>query len=194
MEYYGVNMEFFIHKLSDNKSIQEKIKEFLFSQIKSEYGYGYVPEYHEDIINMENFYLNSCNSELFYIMDDENKIIATIAIRPYDKNFKEFNGIYDSKSTASIWRLFVDPKFRRHGLATKLFNIVEDFCYVNNYNEIYLHTHKNLKGGFSFWQAMDFEITLDTNNELQTVHMVKNIPKLNDSNLINSSSEKRVLV
>lgn len=187
-------MKFFIHKLSDNKNIQVKIKNFLFSQIKNEYGYGYVPEYHRDIVNMESFYIESDDSELFYILNDNCEIIATIAVRPYDKNFKEFDGVYNSESTASIWRLFVDPNYRRHGLATKLFQTVENFCYVKNFNEIYLHTHKNLKEGFSFWQAMDFKIILDTNNELQTVHMVKDIVSLNESNVINTSIKKRVLV
>lgn len=171
-------MNFPIYKLSNNRNIQNLIKDFLFTQIKREYGYNYVPEYHNDIMNMGNFYINSENSELFYVMNYKNNIIATIAIRPYDKNFKEFKGIYNNKSTASIWRLFVDYNYRRQGLATKLLQTVEHFCYINNYTEIYLHTHKNLKSGLEFWKTQGFKITWDTNDNLQTVHMIKKIPKL----------------
>ena len=56
-----------------------------------------------------------------------------------------------------------------------LFNIAEKFAHENLYKEIYLHTHKNLEAGFSFWKKVGFNVTWDTNNELQTVHMVKNL-------------------
>ena len=87
----------------------------------------------------------------------------------------EFKDLYSHESTASIWRLFVDKYYRRCGLATQLYGIVEKFCIENNFNEIYLHTHKNLEAGFSFWKKVGFEITLDTHNNLQTVHMVKSL-------------------
>ena len=44
-----------------------------------------------------------------------------------------------------------------------------------DFNEIYLHTQKNLVAGFNFWKKVGFHVTLDTNNDLQTVHMVKNL-------------------
>ena len=87
----------------------------------------------------------------------------------------EFQDLYSKESTASIWRLFVDKYYRRCGLATQLYDVVEKFCCENNFNEIYLHTHKNLEAGFSFWKKVGFNVTWDTNNELQTVHMVKNL-------------------
>ena len=56
-----------------------------------------------------------------------------------------------------------------------LTGVVEEFCYEKDFNEIYLHTQKNLVAGFNFWKKVGFHVTLDTNNELQTVHMVKNL-------------------
>ena len=60
---------------------------------------------------------------------------------------------------------------------TRTFQNFETFtlCYENDFNEIYLHTQKNLVAGFNFWKKVGFQVTLDTNNELKTVHMVKNL-------------------
>lgn len=171
-------------QLSDNICEKTRTQEFLFKQIKKEYGYGYVPKYHKDIMNLNEYYINPRKNNLFLAKNPENdEIIATIAVRGYDKKFKEFEGLYNKEDTASIWRLYVDEKYRRLGLATKLFKLVESFSYLNNYKEIYLHTHKNLNGGLNFWKKMGFETTVDTNNDLQTVHMIKKLPKFKLNNV-----------
>ena len=165
-----------IKELSDEFFEMELVKNFLFEQIKKEYGYGYVPEYHKDIINLDEYYVFPKRNNLFLAVDNEkDKIVASIAVRSYDKSFKEFKHIYNGQYTASIWRLFVDRDYRRCGLASELFNRVENFTYLNNYKQIYLHTHKDLCGALQFWKKMGFEITWDTNNELQTVHMEKKL-------------------
>ena len=157
----------------------DEVQKFLFSQIKREFGYGYIPEYHEDIKNLREYYIYPQRNSFFVAYDESNNIIATIGIRAYDKSFEEFEEIYSSNRTASIWRLFVDEKYRRCGIASMLFNIAEKFAHENLYKEIYLHTHKTLDGAIDFWKKMGFKITIDTNNELQTVHMDKAILNIN---------------
>lgn len=93
--------------------------------------------------------------------------------------------IYSKNTTASIWRLFVDENYRRCGIASKLFQLVENFAYENQYKEIYLHTHKTLPEAIDFCKKMGFKITIDTNNELQTVHMDKRI--INQNQLLHQS-------
>jgi activator of 2-hydroxyglutaryl-CoA dehydratase len=46
------------------------------------------------------------------------------------------------------------------------------------YDNIYLHTHKNLPGALEFWTKMGFVVSLDSNDELLTVHMDKQIQEL----------------
>ena len=169
-------MNFSIKELADDSDSKIQVRNFLFSQIRREYGYGYIPEYHKDIIDLNKYYIDCKKNNLFFIENNDNgRIIATIAVRAYDKDFLKFRGLYNKDSTASIWRLFVDRHYRRCGLATQLYNLVEDFCYDNDYHEIYLHTHKNLEAGFNFWKKVGFNVTWDTNNSLQTVHMIKNL-------------------
>lgn len=167
-----------IKKLENDVEQIKNLQKFLFGQIEKEFGYGYVPAYHKDIKNLNSYYIEP-EKNIFLIAIDEysGEIIGTIGLRAYDKNFDEFEGIYSSNSTASIWRLFVDEKYRRCGIASKLFDLVEAFAFENHFAEIYLHTHKTLDGALDFWKKMGFRITLDTHNELQTVHMEKNISR-----------------
>lgn len=168
-------MDIIIKELENNAEDIRNVQEFLFSQIQEEYGCGYVEEYHRDIKNLMDYYILPNKNGFFMALDENNNIIATIAIRGYDKEFKEFKSLYTKEKTASIWRLFVDKQYRRLGLATSLFHITEEFCRKNEYEEIYLHTHKNLNGALIFWKKMGFEITVDSDDEFQTVHMIKNI-------------------
>ena len=159
----------------DENSIDD-VQKFLFKQIKQEFGFDYVPAWHQDIIEMDEFYINPDRNNFFIALNAQtNEIIATIGIRAYDKEFDEFKDRYLKENTASIWRLFVDKKYRRCGIASKMFAIAENFANTKSYNEIYLHTHKTLDGAIEFWTKMGFIITLDEGNELETVHMDKQI-------------------
>ncbi|WP_298501533.1 GNAT family N-acetyltransferase [uncultured Methanobrevibacter sp.] len=171
-------MNIVIKQLSNDSNQICDVQEFLFNMIKNEFGYGYVPQWHQDIVNMEKYYINPKRNGFFVAYDDTGKIRATIGLRAYDKDFQEFKNSYSDKTTSSIWRLFVDTRCRRCGLASKMFNIAENFANEKDYNEIYLHTHKNLDGALSFWKKMGFVVVLDTANDLQTVHMEKRIQKL----------------
>lgn len=180
-------MNISINELGNDSNRINEVQKFLFSQIKKEFGYGYVPEFHHDIKNLKEYYIDPQRNSFFVAFDESNRIVATIGIRAYDKSFEEFEGIYSSNRTASIWRLFVDERYRRCGIASTLFNIAEKFAHENSYNEIYLHTHKTLDGAIDFWKKMGFKITIDTNNELQTVHMDKII--INNNQLMCTESQ-----
>lgn len=170
-------MAIVIKEVSEIQNKIPYIKDFIFDQIKKEYNGDINPQYHYDILEIEKYYFTPQRNNLFVAMEGD-EIIGTIAVRGYNKSFDEFKGKYDKDTTASIWRLFVDEKFRRNKLATKLYTAVEEFSKENNYKYIYLHTHKNLEGALLFWQKMGFDITLDTDDEFQTVHMHKNLIKL----------------
>ena len=163
---------------NDSKQIAD-VQEFLFNMIKKEFGYDYVPEWHQDIMNMGKYYINPKRNNFFVAYAEKTgEIIATIGIRAYDKDFPEFRHLYSKETTSSIWRLFVDRRCRRCGLASKMFSVAESFANGVGYNDIYLHTHKNLDGAITFWSKMGFVVALDANDELQTVHMDKKIQEL----------------
>ncbi|MDO5815098.1 MAG: GNAT family N-acetyltransferase [Methanobrevibacter sp.] len=163
---------------NDSRQIRD-VQEFLFSMIKKEFGYGYIPKWHQDIVDMTKFYISPKRNNFFVAYSQKTgEIMATIGLRSYDKDFPEFRDLYSKDLTSSIWRLFVNEKYRRCGLASKMFNIAENFANDEGYKDIYLHTHKTLDGALEFWTKMGFVTVLDAKDELQTVHMDKKIQKL----------------
>lgn len=172
----GMNVA--IRPLSNNPKEIKRVQEFLFKMIKMEFGYGYIPKWHQDILKMDEYYIEPERNNFFVAYLKTGEIIATIGIRSYDKDFPYFRGLYSKDNTSSIWRLFVDKRYRRCGLASKMFSIAENFANESEYGEIYLHTHKTLDGALEFWTKMGFVVVLDSNDELETVHMDKKIQGL----------------
>ena len=168
-------MEVTIKKLISDSEMIDNVQKFLFSQIKNEFGYGYVPMWHQDIMDMESYYINPERNNFFVAYNENCEIISTIGIRAYDKDFPQFRGIYSKNITSSIWRLFVDRRYRRCGLASKMFSVAETFANSCDYENIYLHTHKTLPGAIEYWTKMGFVVVLDSDDELETVHMDKEI-------------------
>ena len=163
---------------NDSRQIHD-VQDFLFKMIKKEFGYDYVPEWHQDIVRMSEYYVGPEKNNFFVAyVEETGEIIATIGIRAYDKDFPEFRELYSRDTTSSIWRLFVDRRCRRCGLASKMFSIAENFANEAGYDDIYLHTHKDLDGALEFWTKMGFVVALDSNDELETVHMDKQIHEL----------------
>jgi ribosomal protein S18 acetylase RimI-like enzyme len=162
-----------IQDLKNNEQNIKEIQNFLFSQIKQEYGYGYIEEYHQDIKYLNKYYKHPERNNFFIALNEENEIVGTVGVREYDKNYEIFNGIYSKEFTASIWRLFIHKNYRGLGIGTQLVRIAEKFIEDNNYNEIYLHTHKNVEGALDFWKKLEYCVNIDTEDELKTVHMIK---------------------
>ena len=181
-------MEIIINELTDDEKLLGDVRRFLFKQIKTEFGFDYVPEWHRDIMNLEEFYISPERNNFYVAFNESNDIIATIGLRAYDKDFAEFRDVYSKDKTASIWRLFVDCNYRRCGLASEMFGICENFAVESGFESIYLHTHKTSPGALEFWTKMGFIVALDACNDLQTVHMDKDIRKMDISPAMSSFS------
>ena len=132
-----------IKELKNDSNDIKKVQEFLFKMIKLEFGYDYVPEWHQDIVNLNDYYINSERNAFFVAYSESGEIIGAIGLRAYDKDFPEFRHLYSNETTSSIW-----------------------------------NTHRNLDGALKFWTKMGFVITLDEEDDLETVHMEKYIKKL----------------
>lgn len=151
-----------------------EIEKFLFKMVKESYGLDYVPEYHYDIKDLYRYYLKPQKNN-FYIVIDKNtdQIIGTSGIRSFDRKNPIKNRNYSKDTTASIYRVFVEKKYRHQKIATSLIQKVEEFCRNNNYREIYLHTQRPSYGALPFWLSQEFEIIDDTMDEMGTIHMEK---------------------
>ena len=163
-----------IIELNEDLMKEFDVEEFLFDMIKKCYHMEYVPQYHYDIINLEDYYVTPEKNTLFVAIDsDKRKIIATAAVRKYDKDYHIKGKHYTPQTTASIYRVFVHPDYRRSKLATKMVKKIEEFCKQEGYHEIYLHTQKDSIGALPFWLNNNYKITEVTNDSFGTIHMEK---------------------
>lgn len=167
-------MDYVIREIKNDFSEIEAVKEFLYGQIQIEYGIGPTPKFHYDIEGIVDYYILPDNSNFFVVLDGD-KIIATAAVRAYDVDYDLFKGLYSKDDTASIWRLMVDENYRRHGIARKLVNIIEEFAKNAGYSQIYLHTHRYLESGLPFWKSCGYKITIEEDDYDETTHMIKEI-------------------
>ncbi len=166
-------MEINIYELNEDLLSKYDIEKFLLDMVKLCYDMDYTPEYHQDIKNLEEYYLKPEKNTFVLALDSKkDKIIGTCAIRAYDRDFKIKDRNYNDKETASIYRLFVEPTYRHNKIATKMLKKIEEFC-ENNYKEIYLHTQKDSYGGLPFWLSQEYIIVEESNDEFGTIHLEK---------------------
>ncbi len=118
---------------------------------------------------------NRKENTFFIALTEKEEIIGAISISLYDNRIINLQKRYDKKNIGEIGRCYIQEKFRRKGIASKLFQLCNTFAIEKKYEKLYLHTHYFLPGGFPFWKEMGFKIILDEKNSLQTVHMEKSL-------------------
>lgn len=167
-------MYYLIKKLESDVEMIKNLQNFMFDLIKEEYGIGYIPKYHYDIVNLKQTYLTPVNNNFYFAINPHNQeIMGTIGIRGYDKDCAQFKDRYNENSTASFWRLFINKKYRRNHIGSNLVKIAEEFVISRDYEEIYLHTQKSVIEGYEFWKSLNYNVTSIEDDD--TVHMEKKL-------------------
>ena len=165
-------MEMEIREIQNDDSEIKSVQDFIFSQIRIEYGIGPTPKFHYDILDMKKYYVIPDRNAFFAAYDGDN-IIATAGVRAYDKDYEFFKDCYNEDYTASIWRLMVDSEHRRKGLARSLVKEIEEFAKKKGYKEIYLNTHRYLEAALPFWDSLGYELTVEEDDYDETNHTIK---------------------
>jgi len=137
-------------------------------QLFPEIYHGQVPK---DLQNFEQYYVHNPLG-CFITVKDQNRIIGTIAYRAYDHRFD----LNLPSNTVEVVKLFVLPKYRRKGIATKLCDMLFSHAKNNRITSLYLHTHPFLPAAEEFWTLQGFEVIqrewIDT---YDTIHMSKSL-------------------
>lgn len=121
-----------------------------------------------DLAQFEATYLQGGGR--FLIACNDGQIVAAIGYLPYDNRFPQLN--YQGRKTVEVVRLFVQPAFRRFGLAGALYRALEVIAQAEGVEVMYLHTHPFLPGAIDFWLRQGFEvIDVEADPIWQTTHM-----------------------
>lgn len=127
-----------------------------------DFGYGYVPAWHRDVIDIEDTYLTD-QRHLLLVAVCAGEVVATTGVRSagpaHPPHPRWLADRYPSGSTAQLVRVYVHPEHRRHGLARTLVHRACDFVTTTpGYDCVYLHTNVNVEGAEAFWRGLAKEV------------------------------------
>jgi GNAT superfamily N-acetyltransferase len=140
----------------------EGARRLMLDTFYRDFGYGYVPEWHRDVIDIERTYLDHPRHLLLVALHGD-EVVATTGVRssgpahpPHPRWLAER---YPSGTTAQLVRVYVHPGHRRHGLAGTLVRQACDFVAgTPGYDSVYLHTNVNAEGAEPFWRGIGKEV------------------------------------
>ncbi|WP_247048302.1 GNAT family N-acetyltransferase [Arthrobacter rhizosphaerae] len=122
-------------------------------------GYGYVPEWHWDLDDLDGVYVRNPRQAMFIAMHDE-EVVGTCALRmggpsspPHPAWLAERYS--DPHQVAQLLRLAVLPEHRRKGLARELVGRVWEFATADTGTTLLcLHTNAKVPGAEDFWRSL----------------------------------------
>lgn len=127
-----------------------------------------------DLRRFESTYITHPYGAFLQARTSAGKLIGVIGMMPYDFRFPHLQ--LDQRPTVEVARLFVEPDFRRYGLASQLFQTLQQYAQERGVERLYLHTHPFLIGAYEFWLRQGFSL-LDFCEEASfpTMHMARHV-------------------
>jgi|SRR5690606_5120990 len=118
----------------------------------------------------------------------QGKLIATIGMMAYDNRFPYFS--FTATKIVEVVKLFIEPAYRRSGLATRLVHELKKMGQKQGVELLYLHTHPFLTGAYEFWLKQGFDLMLSCEEAgFETLHMTLDKTKVIKTNTFNSFME-----
>jgi GNAT superfamily N-acetyltransferase len=127
---------------------------------EEDFGYGYRPEFHGDVDDMQGTYLaNPRHTLLLAVADDTGAVVGTAGVRSGglkpDFNEPWLVARYDPESTAQLVRVYTRREWRGHGVARALVEQTVRFVAGEpSYTVLALHTDPRSPGSERFWRSM----------------------------------------
>ncbi|MBC9713547.1 GNAT family N-acetyltransferase [Streptomyces sp. TRM66268-LWL] len=132
----------------------------MLDTVYRDFGTGYVPRWHGDIIDLDGAYLRPERHTLLVAVDEtDGSVVATGALDArgpqHPPNPQWIAERFPSGGTAQLRRIYVRPEHRRQGLAGRLVRALVDFAVEDGgYRRIYLHTDPGVPGAEGFWRSL----------------------------------------
>lgn len=132
----------------------------MLDTVYRDFGTGYVPRWHGDIIDPVAAYLVPARHTLLVALDGENgEVVATAALDSrgpaHPPNPRRVADRYPCGTTAQLRRVYVRREHRRRGLARRLVAELLAFAVADGgYGAVYLHTDPAVEGAEGFWRSL----------------------------------------
>jgi ribosomal protein S18 acetylase RimI-like enzyme len=122
-----------------------------------DFGTGYVPRWHEDVIDLTGHYLTPERHTLVVAVDQRDGTVAGTAALD-SRGPREPDWLaqrYPSGRTAQVRRVYVSPAHRRRGLARAMVTELLAFARADGgYRSIYLHAYRHSPGALDLWRSL----------------------------------------
>ncbi|MFJ4682238.1 GNAT family N-acetyltransferase [Streptomyces sp. NPDC091377] len=129
----------------------------MLDTVYRDFGTGYVPRWHGDIVDPAAAYLTPDRHTLLVALQ-EGEVVATGALDSrgplHPPNPAHLAARYPSGPTAQLRRIYVRPEHRRRGIARRLVEELLDFAADHAYRSVYLHTDPAVPGAEAFWRSL----------------------------------------
>ncbi|MFD6189884.1 GNAT family N-acetyltransferase [Streptomyces sp. NPDC060275] len=131
----------------------------MLDTVYRDFGTGYVPRWHRDVVDLEGAYLRSERHTLLVAVAADGEVVATGALDSrgpaHPPNPAHVAERYPSAVTAQLRRVYVRPEHRRRGLARRLVDELLAFAVADGgYRAVYLHTDPAVTGAEPFWRSL----------------------------------------
>ncbi|MDT9695495.1 GNAT family N-acetyltransferase [Streptomyces sp. P17] len=132
----------------------------MLDTVYRDFGSGYVPRWHGDIVDPVAAYLVPVRHTLLVALDPEDgEIVATAALDSrgpaHTPNPRELAERYPSGETAQLRRIYVRAGHRRRGLVRRLVRELVAFAAADGgYRAVCLHTDPAVEGAEAFWRSL----------------------------------------
>ncbi|MGI5459490.1 GNAT family N-acetyltransferase [Streptomyces sp. CA-249302] len=142
----------------------------MLDTVHREFGTGYVPRWHGDIVDPAAAYLAPARHTLLVALDPADRtVVATGALDSrgpaHPPNPRRIADRFPSGETAQLRRIYVRPEHRRRGLARRLVADLLAFAAADGgYRAVYLHTDPAVTGAETFWRSLG-KVVLDEREE-----------------------------
>ncbi|WP_328727165.1 GNAT family N-acetyltransferase [Streptomyces sp. NBC_00259] len=132
----------------------------MLDTVYRDFGTGYVPRWHGDIIDPECFYLAPPRHTLLVAIDERDGAVAATAALDargpaHPPNPRWLAERYPSGETAQLRRVYVRTEHRRRGLARRLVAELLEFAQADGgYRSVYLHAYPDSPGAMDLWRSL----------------------------------------
>ncbi|MFD9430231.1 GNAT family N-acetyltransferase [Streptomyces sp. NPDC060002] len=132
----------------------------MLDTVYRDFGTGYVPRWHGDIIDPDAAYLVPARHTLLVALDGaDGEVVATAALDSrgpaHPPNPRHVAERYPCGTTAQLRRVYVRREHRRRGLARRLVAELLAFAAADGgYRSVYLHTDPAVEGAEGFWRSL----------------------------------------
>ncbi|MEZ4554702.1 MAG: GNAT family N-acetyltransferase [Dehalococcoidia bacterium] len=144
--------------------------------LDEDYGYGYQPEIHADMDDLEGYYLRHPGQAFAVAVDDESGEIIAVGCVQAGGRFPPprpdaLVARFPREATGEIARVFAAREHRRRGAARDIVERLRRWAVDDaRYEHLVLHTNTARDGAEAFWRSMAVELYDARPTTFNTVH------------------------